>query len=251
MELKVLGSVSPYVKGECNGPGFMITENNYKVMLDAGNGITRMLSMPNDLSNLIVFISHLHKDHYGELGALGYASYCYHNLGLLRDKILVYIPNGNCATNDDHNVISNIQEAYWKVEDINKNEYYRDKMKISFLRTNHYVVSYAIKVEADGKSIVYSGDIGYTDAEALINFSKDCDILICDSTFIREHNVFSNSHLHAYQAAEIARYAAAKKLLLTHFWPETPKEKYLEEAKLFFENTDVAIEGKQYVLGGK
>lgn len=42
----------------------------------------------------------------------------------------------------------------------------------------------------------------------------------------------------------IAKKSHSEKLLLTHFWPEIPKEKYLEEVKEIFPNTEGATENK-------
>ena len=94
-----LGTISPYTKNDMNCPGYLIKYNNKKILLDCGNGITRLLSFPNDLENLNVIITHYHKDHFGDLGALQYASYVYHNLGLLSDKIKIYIPENDFAFN--------------------------------------------------------------------------------------------------------------------------------------------------------
>lgn len=261
MKVRVLGSVSPYAKGNSNCPGFMIEDEGYKVLLDAGNGITRMLNMPDDLKNLTVIISHLHKDHYGDLSSIGYASYCYNNLGMLNQKIELYVPYDSRYYNPDYieclipgfhdyMMIKHMSQQYWNLHDIKKRKIQIGPMAVEFLNTLHFNgSSYAIKVKNKDISLVYTSDMGYKNAKDLITFAKDSDLLISESSFIREHNQFSEEHLHAYQAAEIAKYAKVKKLLLTHFWPETPKEKYLEEAKAIFDNTDVAIEGTEYVLG--
>ena len=49
MEVKFLGTVSPYCKDEKNCPGYLVTEANTKILLDCGNGITRNLKLPDDL----------------------------------------------------------------------------------------------------------------------------------------------------------------------------------------------------------
>lgn len=87
IEIIPLGTVSPYPKENMNCPGFLIKYNNKNVLLDCGNGITRLLKLPKDLENLNVIITHYHKDHFGDIGALQYASYVYHNLGILNSKI--------------------------------------------------------------------------------------------------------------------------------------------------------------------
>ena len=82
-----LGTVSPYPKGKRNNPGFLIEYNNMNILLDCGNGITRLLEFPNCLNNLHVFITHFHLDHFLDLGPLQYSSFCYHNLGIINKPI--------------------------------------------------------------------------------------------------------------------------------------------------------------------
>ena len=52
MEIKVLGTVSPYCKDDKNCPGYLVTNDQTKILLDCGNGITRNLKLPDDLENL-------------------------------------------------------------------------------------------------------------------------------------------------------------------------------------------------------
>ena len=93
MIISPLGTISPYCKDNKNCPGFLFNDKENKILLDCGSGICSLLRFPKDLQNLIVVISHLHKDHYSDLSSIGYASFVYKNLGLIKDKIKVYIPN--------------------------------------------------------------------------------------------------------------------------------------------------------------
>lgn len=113
MIITPLGTVSPYCKDHKNCPGFLVTNNNKKILLDCGNGISRLLKMPYDLENLIIVISHLHKDHYSDLSSIAYASFAYKNLGLLKDKIKIYIPNDH-STTDFHYLMNFGKENYFQ-----------------------------------------------------------------------------------------------------------------------------------------
>lgn len=264
-----LGTVSPYPKGNKNCPGFLIEYKDYKVLLDCGEGVSSLLELPNDLNNLIIIISHLHKDHYSGLSGIAYASYVYKNLGYLSDKIKVYIPGGdfpNCNKSyyyddgwgnqikiekklQDFEYLMNYGEEnylefipYSDVDIINQGN-----MKVTFERNPHQLITYSIKITNDNNSIVYSADTGYEN-NTLTKFSKDADLLICESTFLRGQNRSSDTHLYAYEAGKIAKDANVKKLILTHFWPEIDKNLYINEAKEYFENTDAAIEGKKLIL---
>ena len=246
-----LGTVSPYCKDEQNCPSFLVIYKDKKILLDCGNGSTRLLHLPDDLNGLNVFISHFHKDHFGDLGLIQYASYVYHNLGLLNNEVEVYLPHIDYL--DNKSAITKTLESFTKYNDISEVvKYMVDDIAITFHNNNsHTILSYAIKLENDSFKIVYTSDIGNTNIDKLVEFSLNADLLICESSFVKRHNVNSTTHLHAYEAADIAKRANVSKLMLTHFWPETQKSEYLDEAREVFDNTIVAEEGKQLVLKSK
>lgn len=253
MKIKVLGTVSPHCHNEKNCPGFLVTTNNTKILLDCGNGITRNLNYPEDLQNLIIIISHLHRDHYGDLFSLAYDSYVYHNLGLLQKRIKVYIPTQTTKdTEYDYNLISNLGiEHYLEIKTYHQEDILNiNDNKISFSPNPHNIPSYSIKIENNTQSLVYSGDTGYL-GNTLEKFALGTNLLICESTFLKGQKRKKDYHLYAHEAATIALKANVDKLLLTHFWPDIEKEAYLNEACLTFKNTEVAIENKILTLSKK
>lgn len=243
-----LGTISPYCKGKMNCPGYLITYNDKKILLDCGNGITRLLDFPSDLNNLTVIITHYHKDHFGDLGILQYASYVYHKLELLDDKVKVYLPKDDFQ--DSKKSIINNKESFTFYEDIDVDNIINiDDLKISFHNNNsHTITSYVVKIENKNLKIVYTSDIGTTNLTPLIEFCRNADLLICESSFVESHHTLSTTHLTTKTASIIAKGAGVKKLLLTHFFPETDKNEYLDEAKVSFKNVDVAKEGKKLIF---
>lgn len=243
-----LGTVSPYCRRNMNCPGFLIKYENSKILLDCGNGITRLMNFPTDLENLHVFVSHFHKDHYGDLGAIQYASFVYHNLGFLNKQINVYLPEKDIDCSKQEILLN--QESYTKYYDISEEkEYFIGNLKVSFYNNNsHTIETFAIKLETPEFKVVYTSDIGTTNIEGIVEFSKNADLLICESSFLRKHNSNSKTHLTTYDAANIAKKANVKKLLLTHFWPEENKREYLREAKNVFKRTKVSREVRKIVL---
>lgn len=243
-----LGTISPYLKGNMNCPGFLVQYNDERILLDCGNGITRYLNFPDDLKNLNVIITHYHKDHFGDIGAIQYASYVYHNLGLLNERVKIYLPKNDFGFNKE-SIISN-NESYSDYFDIDNNSIFSIKdMKISFEdNRSHTIESYMIKIENESFKIVYTSDVGTTNFDELVEFCKDSNLIICESSFLKKHNSLSKTHMTAYDAGMLASCSKAENLLLTHFWPEEDKKLYLEEAKQNFENTEVAEECKKIVL---
>lgn len=243
-----LGTVSPYCKDNMNCPGFLIEYDNERILLDCGNGITKLLKFPDDLNNLNVFISHYHRDHYGDIGALQYSSYVYHILGLLDNKIRICLPDNDIGFSKEW--IMNNMEDYSEYKFINNwVKYNIGDMEVSFYdNKSHSIESYMIKLENDNFKVIYTSDIGINNFDGLVNFCKNADLIICESSLLRKYNSESKIHFRACDAGRLAKDANAKRLLLTHFWPEEDKKLYLEEAKEVFENTDIAIEGKKLIL---
>lgn len=242
IEIIPLGTVSPYCKQNNNCPGFLVKSLDDKILLDCGNGICRFLHFPSDLENLIVIISHLHKDHYADLTSLGYASYVYKNLGLIKHKIKIYIPSSDINSSDFQYLMNFKEENYLEFISYNKNDILsHGNMKISFSLNPHQITTHSIKISTHAKTVVYSSDTGYVN-NCLESFAKDCDLLICESSFLKGQIKKSDNHLYAYEAALIAKKANAKNLMLTHFWPEISKQKYVNEAKKIFKNVFYARE---------
>lgn len=243
-----LGTVSPYPKDNMNCPGFLIKYHNQKILLDCGNGITRLLNFPNDLNNLNVFITHYHKDHIGDIGTLQYASYTHHNLGLLNEKIKIFLPQNDFRFNK--NAILSNDESYADYIDIyDSMKYYIDDLEITFEdNKSHTIESYMVRLQNQDFKIIYTSDIGTTNFDGLIKFCKDANLIICESSFLLKHKSSSKTHMTAHDASILAKKANAQKLLLTHFWPEEDKSLYLNEALKNFENTEVAEESKKLIL---
>ena len=82
---------------------------------------------------------------------------------------------------------------------------------------------------------------------------SNSDILICESSFLRKYDISGSNknHFTAFDAATLAKMSNSKQLILTHFWPEEDRDRYLEEAVKVFENTQTAEEGKELVLRRK
>lgn len=95
--------------------------------------------------------------------------------------------------------------------------------------------------ERKGIKITYSGDT--RPCSALVELAKDSDILIHESTFgdKDQEKAVENWHSTAKEAAEIAKKAEVKKLVLTHISTRYKQSVTLKKAaQKIFENTVVA-----------
>lgn len=241
MKIKVLGTQSPYNTKNHHCPGFLITDGKINIMLDCGSGCHSLLNFPNDLQNLSVLISHLHRDHYNDIYNLQYSSYVFHNQKRLERPINIYLPSTPSTIYDD---IINEKNSFAKYDTIDENKHIKiGNIDITFCKTDHPVDTYAIRVFDGKRTIVYTSDTSFSSKDKIVSLAKNADLLICESSLLKEYGFPEiNSHLTAYQAGIIAKDANVKKLMLTHFWPEEEIEKYVMEAKGIFPNVIAAIE---------
>lgn len=98
-------------------------------------------------------------------------------------------------------------------------------------------------------SYAYCSDTAWN--EAMIEQITKVDLLYHEATF--QHSDLSKAietkHSTATQAAEIAKLAGAKKLIIGHFSARYKDlNALLEEARAYFPNTDLAIEGTTFTL---
>lgn len=261
MEIKVLGTVAPYPKGNMNCSGFLVRDGDTKVLLDAGFGSSRELDVFKDLKNLTVIISHYHPDHYGDLLALANQTFIAKKLGYLDKPVDVYLPapirkrpsiSGEWQTpvifpsdSIDYDLLTNSENVnYFKYHTYDENKKLKiGDMEISFKKTVHPISTQAVKIISNGVSLVYSSDTDYEN-NSIVDFSRNADMLICEASFLRGQDKGNSGHLYAHEAGMIASSANVKNLRLFHTFPEIAKEKYVEEAKEYFKNTASLSEGE-------
>lgn len=118
----------------------------------------------------------------------------------------------------------------------------RDLQEQGFLIVNDH------RVSLEDVSKIRKGDslavvIDTRKCQNAIDIARNAKVLICESTYLEEHRdlAYAHYHLTAKQAAEIAKEAQVKKLILTHFSARYQNLRDFEiEAKVVFPNTHVA-----------
>lgn len=100
-----------------------------------------------------------------------------------------------------------------------------------------------------GKSYAYCADTLFT--QSFLSYIQNVDLLYHESTYLKdmEEKAYKRFHSTAEQAANIAKLAKAKRLIIGHY---SSKYNYLEpfetEAKSVFEHTELAKEGVTFLV---
>lgn len=101
-----------------------------------------------------------------------------------------------------------------------------------------------------GRKVVYTGDT--RPCEKTVEIAMNADLLIHDASFSEEKKGWAveTGHSTAKEAAEIAKRASVRKLVLTHLSARYSKEPevLLNEAKEVFENVEIARDFLEFFL---
>ncbi|MGI5901296.1 MAG: MBL fold metallo-hydrolase [Desulfitobacteriia bacterium] len=213
MKITVLGFWGAYPKGGEATSGYLLQTAQHNILLDLGSGVLSKLFcrlQPEELDG--VFISHFHHDHSADLGCLLYACKNAKAFGRRVEPLPIHIPENAPQfpelSKSDYavgNVVAPDREVEIK------------GLKASFFKTYHEVCNLAVRIEYQSKTLVYTGDLGPKTDRGIVQFCRDADLLICESSlFEREKGLFEG-HLTTEEAAQLAAESGAKALLLTHF----------------------------------
>ena len=127
-----------------------------------------------------------------------------------------------------------------------------DQITVRTAELKHPNKSFAFRIEYGGKSMVYASDTEGVEGgdTSLIEFAKDCDLLIHDAQYTQEEYIGMPKqgwgHSTPEMAIEVAHKANVKQLVLFHHDPHHGDAKLDEveaEAQKLFANTVVAYEG--------
>lgn len=220
--------------------------NGRDIIVDCGLGVTRGLTdqglVLKDIA--VILITHLHSDHYLELGPLLHTAWT----AGLKTSVDVYGPAGLAEYWRAFLESMKVDIAI-RIDDEGRPDLaslvrihvmddghvlFRDGVTVTALRNDHPPLtdSFALKFETSQHNVVLSGDTAYF--PKLIDFAKDADLLVheamledaLEALFKRIGNGdqrlmthLLRSHTTAAQAASLAHDAGVKALALNHLIP--------------------------------
>ena len=215
MRMTVYGNnaTCPEADGACSC--FLIEADGGRILLDMGNGSLAKLQKDVDLAALdLIVISHLHFDHFGDLFCAKYQLESRRACGEAIPRIPLLTP----------------RLPAWARAELCTNDV-------------HLVESYGVRLEAEGRTLAYSGDAGA--CPQLARVAAGADLFLCEATLTEGTCAEEGHHLRAATAGRLAAENGAKRLLLTHY--HTPQaQTVLREARAYFERAELTAIGKTW-----
>jgi ribonuclease BN (tRNA processing enzyme) len=215
MELTVIGSGTGVPSLRRGSPCLALKAAGRLLVLDLGAGSLRsLLRYGLDFSAIdVLALTHLHPDHVGDLIPFLFATR--YSLGYTRRE-----PFHLLAARGFARFHQRLMEAFagWvepppglmdlrELAPDGPDEVLEEGLVIKSAPTNHTAGSLAYRVEAEGRSLVYSGDTDFS--ESLVDLARGTDLLVLEVP----------GHLTPAEAGRLAAKAGAARLLLTHFYP--------------------------------
>lgn len=236
MRLRILGFNSPYPPPGGAGPGYLLEAGRSRVLLECGSGVVSRLKPYCDFRRGeldAVVISHLHPDHFCDLLVLRYA----HHRSMLErgvPPLRVYapaepLPERQVLEYRSLEVVTTQPESCLLIGDL----------EFTFFATDHAIPCHAMRIVSGGRTLFYTADTAY--APALVEAARGADVLLAEASFLsRDKGENVPKHMTAAECGQMAAAAGVKRLLLTHFWPEYPREDLVAEARRHFDGEIIA-----------
>jgi len=197
--------------------------------MDCGTGVLPKLMALMDPARLsAIALTHWHHDHASDLLTLRYY------LEIIGHRLPLYAPA------DAHPLADLLSDKAFDRRDVAPG-FSAGNLSITALPVKHSVPAYALRVQAEGRALVYTGDI--SELGALPAFCKGADMLICDAAFTAAQWHSEQPHISAQIAAQLALEAPVDELVLSHRPPYNDAQQLLDEARPIFSNTVPAFSG--------
>ncbi len=237
MRLTVIGCAGSFPNTRSAASCYLVEHEGTSIVLDLGNGSLGPLAAHTDPRALdAVVLSHLHADHCLDLTAL-YVARKYHPEG----------PPPPLAVHGPAGTRQRIADAYraaadepapdldlvYRFVDHGPEPVRIGSLTVRVARVAHPVAAYALRVEAGGRALVFSGDTGPT--PALVELSRGADLALYEASFLTGPANPRDLHMTAREAGEHARAAGVPHLVLTHLVSWNDPDASLAEARAAYD----------------
>jgi ribonuclease BN (tRNA processing enzyme) len=233
VKLTIIGMSGSYPGPESAASCYLVEQEHdgrvHRLLLDLGNGSLGPLQRYVRLDEVdAVLLSHLHADHCMDL--CGYYVVRKYAPDAPWPRIPVYGPPGTAdrmARAYDLPPDPGMQEQF-EFRTFPAEAFSLGPFRIRTTTVEHPVPAYAMRLEAGGSSLVYSGDTG--ECDELVRLAHRADLFLCEASSVEGIELPPGLHLTGRQAGEHAARAEVRQLVLTHIPPPIDATQVYKEA---------------------
>jgi ribonuclease BN (tRNA processing enzyme) len=246
MRLTIVGCSGSFPGPDSAASCYLLEQDGYRLLLDLGSGALGPLQQQVSLSDVdAIVLSHLHADHC--LDVCPYVVFRRYHPGGALPPIPLLGPAGThdrLAVAYDPAARTGLRDVF-ACSALTAGERELGPFRLRFERVNHPVETYAVRAEAGGTALTYSGDTGVSDA--LVRLAEGSGALLCEASFPSAPDLPPDLHLTGQQAGEHAAKAGVGRLLVTHVPPWTDAGPVRDDAAAAFGGpTDLVAAGGSY-----
>lgn len=244
LSLTILGTCTPYPKPDQPCSGYLVRSSDVRIWLEVGSGTLAALQSHMDPDEIdAIWFSHMHPDHAGDLPAV--ANWLLNRSGQ-REPLMVLGPSGwderlAAFLPTSPQLLRSCLDARWISDG---HSVTIGDLRLTSRAVRHSVDAYGVRVELGAHALAFSGDTG--PCAALDDLANQADLFLCEAgASVREVNDAA-AHCTPEEAADTARRAKAKQLLLTHISPATTPVVAQARAASVYARTSIAERGATY-----
>ena len=226
LTLTPIGVGAAYAKPDEVQSAYLVSFADTRVCLDLGAGsLSRLCAhvAPQDLTAIV--ITHMHADHCVDLLSLR----VYMEWGPGRGReVRVIGPAGLKERVQAFGGQEGWDAFSFETFDSATGALDVGTVRLSWAEVPHTKPTFAVRVDAAGRSVTYSADCGPNDA--LVALARDTGVLVAECSLGLVSAGPDAIHMSASEAGALARRAGARRLLVTHCYPEHDREAVLAAA---------------------
>ena len=234
MDLTILGADGTYPRAHSACSGYLLQHDGFNLWMDAGNGTLSFLQEHIALDQIdAIFVSHAHVDHCADIYPFFYQ--------LINTRKTVPLYAASCVYDNLKPLIgSGSQQDFadlfeWHLLHAG-DAADAGPFRLNVFNAAHSIENATVRIQADGRTLCYSGDTGPNPELAVA--ARGADLFLCEASWLeQDEGLMEPIHLKAAEAGAVAREADIERLMLTHVWPRNPLDRVREEASRTFDGT--------------
>ncbi len=237
MKVTVLGCSGSVPGPDSPASGYLVEADGFRLVLDLGHGAFGALQRyvrPSDVDAVV--ISHLHADHCIDLTAyivaLRYGHEGYACSGPEGRIPIIGVPGTRDRLEAAYDPLARKLSLHEIFTFATPSEGELGPFRMSYAPMNHPTPTNAVRIEYEGRSLVYSADTG--DSAELVTLAEGADVLLCEASVAADEELVPDLHLSGRMAGEHADKAGVERLIVTHVPPWNSVQAAVDDAAAAF-----------------